>query len=385
MKELEQMFWNAPLESLKKGYQEIPAENCYICLMCGKRIEKGLIYPEENRLYEAERYTLHHIRQEHGSVFNCLLQLDKKYTGLTELQKSLLTFFHQGLSDKAIVRQMGSGTASTIRNHRFNLRERQKEAKVLLAIMEIWGEGISTIPTEKLSDLALDLTSHDTSMIITDSETEKYISAHFKEGPDGALSRFPTKMKRRIIVLRHILQRFDPEQTYSENQMNVVLGEIYPDYATLRRYLIEYGLMERTADGRAYWINTHHPNGDPMDNHQTLKQHYKQAVKPMGVYCIRNTINGKCLVSVSRDLGKAYNSHQFQLKYGVHTNKELQADWKQFGEDKFVYEILEQIPIDGKPVSDPSFELKKLENIWLKKLQPYDERGYNERKKTGLS
>ncbi|WP_410979251.1 DUF2087 domain-containing protein, partial [Cobetia sp. SIMBA_158] len=31
--------------------------------------------------------------------------------------------------------------------------------------------------------------------------------------------------------------------------------EKHEDFVALRRYLIEYGLMERTADGAAYWVS----------------------------------------------------------------------------------------------------------------------------------
>ena len=119
-----------------------------------------------------------------------------------------------------------------------------------------------------------------------------------------------------------------------------------------------------------------------MNHRHDLKQQYKMTPKAMGVYSIRNLVNGKRLVAVSRDLDKAYNSHQFQLKYGVHKNPALQADWNHDGEGNFVYEILERVSVDGRPGADPSIELNRLEQEWLERLQPYDERGYNQRKKS---
>lgn len=55
------------LEELKRGYVE--ETDCYICLLCGKTVETGIIYPDEGTLYEAERYTRVHIENTHGSVF----------------------------------------------------------------------------------------------------------------------------------------------------------------------------------------------------------------------------------------------------------------------------------------------------------------------------
>lgn len=39
----------------------------------------------------------------------------------------------------------------------------------------------------------------------------------------------------------------------NEREVNEILKGIYPDFASLRRYLIEYGFFERTRDGSAYW------------------------------------------------------------------------------------------------------------------------------------
>ena len=68
------------------------------------------------------------------------------------------------------------------------------------------------------------------------------------------LSTFPSKEKRKIIVLQHILTRFDRNKKYSEKEINEVLKSIYQDFATIRRYLIEYGFMERSKDCMEYWV-----------------------------------------------------------------------------------------------------------------------------------
>ena len=77
-----------PLEQLKSGYVE--EDEMYICIMCGFKVEKGFIYPKNNMLYEAEKFMKHHIETEHDSVFQYLIGLNKKFTGLTEHQNSLL-------------------------------------------------------------------------------------------------------------------------------------------------------------------------------------------------------------------------------------------------------------------------------------------------------
>ena len=116
-------FWNASVEELKRGY--VHGGDHYLCLLCGKTYEQGIIYPEDGVLYEAERYIRRHIEQAHHSVFDYLIQMDKKFTGLTEHQSSLLHLFYQGKSDTEVQKELGIGSASTIRNHRFVLKEKR--------------------------------------------------------------------------------------------------------------------------------------------------------------------------------------------------------------------------------------------------------------------
>lgn len=121
-------FWNASLEELKRGYV-YEGSHC-VCLLCGESLEKGIIYPHEGTFYEAERYMQLHIKEEHESVFSYLIGLNKKITGLTEHQNRLLQLFYEGKSDADIQREMEIGSASTIRNHRFTLKEKERQAKV---------------------------------------------------------------------------------------------------------------------------------------------------------------------------------------------------------------------------------------------------------------
>lgn len=137
MSDLSEIFWNASVEELKKGYIFKEDTGEYMCLLCGRSFEKGIVYNEDGILYEAGKYIEVHIGKVHSTTFEFLLNLDKKYTGLTDHQKNLLGFFHKGYSDSDIVKEQEGGSTSTIRNHRFTLREKEKQAKVFLAIMEL--------------------------------------------------------------------------------------------------------------------------------------------------------------------------------------------------------------------------------------------------------
>ena len=68
---------------------------------------------------------------------------------------------------------------------------------------------------------------------------------------DGRLHTIPSKHSKRLVVLDHLAQRFEPGRTYPEAQVNEVLSEFHPDHAALRRYLVENQFLTR-ADG-VYW------------------------------------------------------------------------------------------------------------------------------------
>ena len=88
---------------------------------------------------------------------------------------------------------------------------------------------------------------------ITQPEEQKILSTVFASMQPLRLKTFPPKEKKKVVILRTIAKEFEEGIRYSEVQVNEILKDIYPDYVTLRRYLIEYGYLERTRDGSAYW------------------------------------------------------------------------------------------------------------------------------------
>jgi len=114
-----------------------------------------------------------------------------------------------------------------------------------------------------------------------------------------------------------------------------------------------------------------------MIDKKTAKKEYKQTLPPMGVYQIRNLVNGKILIGNSKNLPGKLNSYKFQLNLGSHMNSELQTDYTKVGEKNFSFEILDQLGPKEDPAYDYTDDLKVLEEMWLEKLQPFGERGYN--------
>ncbi|HKX28721.1 MAG TPA: GIY-YIG nuclease family protein [Blastocatellia bacterium] len=119
-----------------------------------------------------------------------------------------------------------------------------------------------------------------------------------------------------------------------------------------------------------------------MVDKKSLKREYQQSQTPMGVFQIRNLVNGRVLVGSSLNLPGILNRHQFALQMGKHQNRSLQADWNEFGRENFAFEILDELTPSPDPGRDYRTDLNFLEELWLEKLEPFGDRGYNERKKS---
>jgi hypothetical protein len=368
------LFWNASHEELKRGYTE--DNESFICLLCGKKIEKGIIYRDDDILYEALRYIRIHIEKEHGSVFGFLTGMDKRLSGLTDHQKALLYLFYQGKSDAEVQEELNIGSASTIRNHRFALKEKERQAKVFLALMELLKEKDKNAPsfksihkTAKMADSRYD---------VTNEESAEILKKFFPDGIDGHLKTFAIKEKYKIVVLGEIAKKFQPENVYNEKEVNEILKLVYDDFATIRRYLIEYGFLDRTTDGGSYWVKENSALMEKinMDRKKELKQQYKEMKTEAGIYQIRNTVNNKVFV-VSTPNFKTMTGRKLELISGGHKNIALQDDFNKFGQDSFVFEKLEILEEKEEGYPDINFELKMLFEKWLEKIQPYGEKGYN--------
>jgi hypothetical protein len=67
----------------------------------------------------------------------------------------------------------------------------------------------------------------------------------------GRLSSIPATTSKRLVVLDYLVQSFEPGRRYPEAAVNDILSRYHSDVASLRRYLVDEGLMER-AEGH-YW------------------------------------------------------------------------------------------------------------------------------------
>jgi hypothetical protein len=322
-----------------------------------------------------------HITQEHRSVFEHLINMNKKLTGLSNHQNELLKLFYLGKKDIDIQKEMDIGSSSTIRNHRFVLKEKEHQAKIFLVLMELLKENNSKpqvlIPPHQTAAML------DERYSITEEENEKILKKYFTDGPEGPLKTFDMKEKNRLAVLRQIAKRFEANSFYSEKEVNEILKNVYKDYITVRRYLVEYGFLDRKPDGSRYWVKEDSGETEQTKMEQSsinrrkeLIRLYKEIKPEAGVYQIKNTKNSKVYVVSTVNL-KTMNGKRMMLDGGTHKNKKLQEEWNKFGGEAFSLEVLEILKEKEDGFFDKTEELKKLENKWLEKLQPYGECGYN--------
>ncbi len=114
-----------------------------------------------------------------------------------------------------------------------------------------------------------------------------------------------------------------------------------------------------------------------MKTRREINDEYKKMKFRIGVFQIRNLANGKILVDSSKDLDAIWNRYRFQLDAGMYRNRALQEDWKKYGEEQFVYEVLAELKQDEEHPEDPTLELKELLEAFVEDLQPFGEKGYN--------
>ena len=111
-----------------------------------------------------------------------------------------------------------------------------------------------------------------------------------------------------------------------------------------------------------------------------LTQEYKSASRPLGVFLIRNNKTDRVFLGCGIDLRGTINRHKFQLSTGNHANRELQTDWNRLGANNFAFEVIEELQPRNETSFDSKRELEFMEKMWLDKLKPYGERGYNKPK-----
>ncbi|HZM40754.1 MAG TPA: DUF2087 domain-containing protein [Acidimicrobiales bacterium] len=76
----------------------------------------------------------------------------------------------------------------------------------------------------------------------------RVLRAYFRA---GRLIQIPAQRSKKLIILDRLALEFDIGMRYSERQVNGILRRFHPDVASLRRYLVDEGFLDREAG--EYW------------------------------------------------------------------------------------------------------------------------------------
>lgn len=305
----QERLYQADDDELSRGFTR--ADNA--CLFCNQRMTDPLAAGQ-------------HVKTVHGGTLSALLALDKSFTGLTDKQRALIALWHDGVPDQELAQQTGV-SVSTLRNQRFALRQRERESRLFLMALHLSGLSARMQAPKPSKDDP---------------------SRYFK---DGRLTQIPKGDKPRVAVMLHIANQFAPNVRYTDAQVREMLAPIHEDYALIRRYLVDNGLLHRTPDGRTYWRDAPEQEEAAMPfDRRAAKLAYKQTVTPMGVYLIRDTHTNRILLGKSTNVPSVKNHFHFIMRWGNDPigpfgDAQLRADYQDHP-DAFTFEIVETVDQD---------------------------------------
>lgn len=125
-----------------------------------------------------------------------------------------------------------------------------------IGLVEVRAEGnvrIYRLETHALEKMSKDLFSQESLSTLAASEAgDSWEQKVFRTYvADGRLKQIPTQYKKRMVILRWLVTKFEMDARYTEKEVSERLKQYHPDYAALRRYLVETRLMQR--ENGIYW------------------------------------------------------------------------------------------------------------------------------------
>lgn len=130
-------------------------------------------------------------------------------------------------------------------------------------VLDGFGEakGARILDTLRRSGLVID-TGDDLAVdasVFTSALASASVAEPRRTGPDrfltadGRIDRYPAGSTDRRALLTHLAQRtFRAGVVYTERDVTDQLDALTDDVALLRRYLVDFGILDRTRDGSSY-------------------------------------------------------------------------------------------------------------------------------------
>jgi biotin operon repressor len=141
-------------------------------------------------------------------------------------------------------------SSSTVSHH----LSRLSEAGLVSARAESY-YSIYSLETENLEKLSHMLLARDTlPALAEDVDVDAYDRKVINEfvTSEGRIKAFPVQRKKMDVLLTFVIKSFEPDNRYTEKQVNEILKTYNEDFATLRRELIDVKYLAR--DHGEYWL-----------------------------------------------------------------------------------------------------------------------------------
>ncbi len=93
-------------------------------------------------------------------------------------------------------------------------------------------------------------------MVLNDPRLDQPAELRKFLNEDGQIYKYPNKLQAQEMVIGYLVEKLEKGKKYSEKEMNELLNRwhTYKDPARLRRDLVDFGYVNRTADGSEYWL-----------------------------------------------------------------------------------------------------------------------------------
>ena len=182
---------------------------------------------------------------------------------ISEVDLDLRQFF-TGLADGGRLRIAGQLAAADASAEELSIALGEKPAMIKhhLALLEraglvagpAGGTQTYTLRLDAIHGLAARVLGRPQTVVPEDAAVDEFDRKVLKDylTPDGRLREIPLVERKFMAVLRYVLKSFEAEREYSEKEVNALLQAFHPDFATLRRGLIDLQWMERESNGRSY-------------------------------------------------------------------------------------------------------------------------------------
>lgn len=191
--------------------------------------------------------------------------------------------------------------------------------------------------------------------------------------PAGQVARLPVQLKKRRLLLEEFAALLEPARSYEEREINGLFSAHYPDYCTVRRELVDAGLLLREA--QVYRLNPAWTPAGPswLREAAGLEPAGKPGVDQgesaaAGVYCITHLPSGRRFLGRSSAVESRLRSQRSQLELGLHRCAELQLDWSRDGVAAFRLEILATLETLEESTFQRGRRLAALERDWRARL-----------------